>query len=32
MERGPSREITSSPREPYTRRLIDAVKDMEERP
>ncbi|MDR1508989.1 MAG: ABC transporter ATP-binding protein [Synergistaceae bacterium] len=30
VERGTAREITSSPREPYTRLLIDAVRDMEE--
>jgi ABC-type glutathione transport system ATPase component len=29
VERGPARDVTSSPREPYTRMLIDAVRDME---
>jgi ABC-type glutathione transport system ATPase component len=29
VERGPAREITSSPKEPYTRMLTDAVRDME---
>jgi ABC-type glutathione transport system ATPase component len=29
VERGPARDVTSSPREPYTRALIDAVRDME---
>jgi ABC-type glutathione transport system ATPase component len=31
VERGPSAKVTSSPDEPYTRLLIDAVRDMEER-
>jgi ABC-type glutathione transport system ATPase component len=29
VERGRARDVTSSPREPYTRALIDAVRDME---
>ena len=29
VERGPARDVTSFPREPYTRALIDAVRDME---
>ncbi|MDR2780721.1 MAG: ABC transporter ATP-binding protein [Synergistaceae bacterium] len=29
VERGPAREVTSRPKEPYTRMLTDAVRDME---